>query len=146
MKQAWKNDIDHRSRAYTGIAPEEFKVGAKCLVFTPQRSKHTSDKLQSAWKGPYIISEKLSDILYRVKADPNNIVRQRPPKGIVTLSRLKLAEGKGNDQMMVTPTMHQQMKNDKKYQTTIFHMNMKHYSLQAAKIWKKMKTIRLQLQ
>ena len=98
VKQAWKNDIDHRSRAYTGIAPERFKVGAKCLVFTPQRSKHTSDKLQSAWKGPYIISEKLSDILYKVTADPNNAVKQKPPKGIVTLSRLKLTEGKGNDE------------------------------------------------
>ena len=34
VKKAWKNDIDHRSRAYSGIAPEGFEVGAKCMVFT----------------------------------------------------------------------------------------------------------------
>merc|ERR1712015_111218 len=82
VSEAWKSDTHHRSRAYSGIAPDGFKVGAKCLVFTPQRSKNTSDKLQSGWKGPYIISEKLREILYKVQADPNNTDRQRQPKGI----------------------------------------------------------------
>ena len=64
VKEAWKYDIDHRSRAYSGIAPEGFKVSAKCMVFTPARKKNVSDKLTSGWSGPFIISKKLSEILY----------------------------------------------------------------------------------
>ena len=91
VRKAWKNDIDSRSRDYSGIAPEKFKVGAKCLVFTPSRKKNISDKLTSGWSGPYIISKKLSEILYKVKADPNNENASKPPKGIISLSRMKLA-------------------------------------------------------
>ena len=49
VKEAWKNNIDHRSRAYSGIDPEEVKDGAKCMVFTPARRKNVSDKLTSDW-------------------------------------------------------------------------------------------------
>ena len=90
VKEAWKNDIDHRSRAYSGISPEEFKVGAKCLIFTPSRKKNVSDKLTSGWSGPFIISKKLSEILYKVKADPNSENASKPPRGIISLSRMKL--------------------------------------------------------
>ena len=86
-----KNNIDHRSRAYSGIAPEEFKVGTKCLIFTPLRKKNVSDKLTSGWSGPFIISKKLSEILYKVKADPSSENASRPPRGIISLSRMKLA-------------------------------------------------------
>ena len=72
VKEAWKNDIDHRSRAYSGIAPDGFKVGAKCLVFTPSRKKNVSDKLSSGWMGPFIITKKLSEVLYKVKTDSEN--------------------------------------------------------------------------
>ena len=91
VKEAWKNDIDHRSRAYSGIAPEEFKVGTKCLIFTPSRKKNVSDKLTSGWSGPFIISKKLSEILYKVKADPSSENASKPPRGIISLSRMKLA-------------------------------------------------------
>ena len=97
VKKAWKNDIDHRSRAYSGIAPDDFKVGAKCLVFTPSRRKNVSDKLVSGYKGPYIISEKISDILYRVKADPSFPNNPKPPKGIIGLSRMKLVNSRDNN-------------------------------------------------
>ena len=90
VKEAWKNDIDHRSRAYSGIAPDEFKVGAKCLIFTPSRKKNVSDKLTSGWSGPFIISKKLSEILYKVKADPGSKNASKPPRGIISLSRMKL--------------------------------------------------------
>lgn len=90
VKEAWKNDIDHRSRAYSGIAPDEFKVGAKCLIFTPSRKKNVSDKLTSGWSGPFIISKKLSEILYKVKADPDSENASKPPRGIISLSRMKL--------------------------------------------------------
>ena len=90
VKEAWKNDIDRRSRAYSGIAPDEFKVGAKCLIFTPSRKKNVSDKLTSGWSGPFIISKKLSEILYKVKADPGSKNASKPPRGIISLSRMKL--------------------------------------------------------
>ena len=90
VKEAWKNDIDRRSRAYSGIAPDEFKVGAKCLIFTPSRKKNVSDKLTSGWSGPFIISKKLSEILYKVKADPDSENASKSPRGIISLSRMKL--------------------------------------------------------
>ena len=93
MQKAWKADIDHRSRSYSGIEPDEFKVGARVLVFTPSRKKGTSDKLTSAWTGPFLLADKYSPILYRLKQDPSNMEAGRPPKGIVALSRLKLVVG-----------------------------------------------------
>ena len=90
VKEAWKNDIDHRSRAYSGIAPEGFKVGAKCMIFTPARRKNVSDKLTSGWTGPFVISKKLSEILYKVRTDPDNGSATKSPKGIISLSRMKL--------------------------------------------------------
>ena len=101
VRKAWKKDIDHRSRAYSAIAPDEFKIGAKVLVFTPSRKKFVSDKLVSAWKGPFLISKKLSDIMYKVKEDPENIKAGRPPKGVIGLSRLKIVIG---DEDTPTPT------------------------------------------
>ena len=85
-----ESEIDHRSKAYSGIAPDGFKVGAKCLVFSSARKKDVSDKLQSGWRGPFIIGKKLSDISYQVKADPDIENPPRPPKGIISLSRMKL--------------------------------------------------------
>ena len=92
VKEAWKNDIDHRSRAYSGIATEGFKVRAKCLVFTPSRKKNVSDKLSSGWMGPFIKTKKLSEALYKVKTDSENGDKNGPklPRGIISLSRMKL--------------------------------------------------------
>ena len=55
-------------KAYNNTPPDEFTVGKKVLVFTPTRKKNTSDKIQIPWHGPFEISEKLSNILYKVKA------------------------------------------------------------------------------
>ena len=39
------------------------------MVFTPARKKNVSDKLTSGWSGPFIISKKLSEILYKAKLE-----------------------------------------------------------------------------
>lgn len=62
-KGRWENAIDRRLRGHSGIAPEEFKVAAKCMVFTSSRKKNVSDELTSGWLGPFIISKTVSEIL-----------------------------------------------------------------------------------
>ena len=49
-----------------------------------------SDKLQMGYRGPFIISEKLSDILYKVKADTSHPNPPKPPGGIISPSRMKI--------------------------------------------------------
>ena len=69
-----------------------FKVGAKCMVFVPARKKNVSDKLSSGWSGPFIISKKLSETLYKVRAGPDNGSATKPLKRIISLSRMRLVE------------------------------------------------------
>ena len=87
VKDGWKRDIEQRTKAYSNTPPDEFTIGKKVLVFTPSRKKHTSDKIQVPWHGPFVISEKLSNILYKVKALPGG---DKPPAGIISLSRMKI--------------------------------------------------------
>ena len=60
------------------------------MVFTPERKKDVSDKLTRGWSGPFIISKKLSEILYKVRTDSDNESATKSPKGIISLSRMKL--------------------------------------------------------
>ena len=90
-QKGWSRDFEHKTRAYSGIAPDEFKPGVRVLVFTPSRTKSTSDKLQSPWTGPFRISKKVSDILYELQRDgPDSSLGRKAPVGIISLSRLKL--------------------------------------------------------
>ena len=87
VKEGRKRDIERRTKAYSNTPPDEFTVGKKVLVFTASRKKHTSDEIQIPWHGPFVISEKLSNILYRVNALPGG---DKPPAGIISLSRMKI--------------------------------------------------------
>ena len=48
------------------IAYEQFVTGDRVYVFFPVTKVGTSSKLTSFWKGPFAITEKLSDVLYKV--------------------------------------------------------------------------------
>ena len=56
--EAWKVDIDNRSRSYTNNGKQNYKEVALVWLFNPVRRKGTSPKLISAWDGPYGIKKK----------------------------------------------------------------------------------------
>ena len=58
----------------------KYDVGAKLQNFTersvvwlhnPNRTKGLSPKLQSNWEGPYVVLNKLNDVIYRIQKDLN---------------------------------------------------------------------------
>ena len=67
VTEGWKRDIEHWTKAYSNTQPDKFTVGKIVFVFTPSRKKHSSDKIQIPWHGPFVLSEKFSSILSRVK-------------------------------------------------------------------------------
>ncbi|MCG8033048.1 MAG: DDE-type integrase/transposase/recombinase, partial [Candidatus Thiodiazotropha taylori] len=51
---------------------EKFKIGDQVFVYFPVKRVGTSSKLTPFWKGPYRITGKLSDVLYKVSCGRNN--------------------------------------------------------------------------
>ena len=70
-------------------SPSRYKRGDFVWLYTPQKKKGISPKLQKFWSGPYLIVHKLSDALYRIQKSVRTI-----PK-IVHFNRLKRYHGKG---------------------------------------------------
>ena len=80
-----KRLYDHHSKPL----PKAIKVGDHVWYYCPVRKKGISPKLQTEWKGPYVVNEKLSDILFRIKVVNPKTQYQR--KGMVIHSdKLKL--------------------------------------------------------
>lgn len=50
----------------TKLSWSSFKPGEMVYVFFPTRKSGCSPKLTSFWRGPFLIEEKLSDVLYKV--------------------------------------------------------------------------------
>ena len=69
-------------------SPSRYKRGDFVWLYTPQKKKGISPKLQKFWSGPYLIVHKLSDTLYRIQKSVRTI-----PK-IVHFNRLKRYHGK----------------------------------------------------
>ena len=65
----------------------EFSVGELVWFHNPVRKQGLSLKFQRPWKGPYVIVEKLNDILYKIQETPRG-----KPK-VVHYDRLKLYNG-----------------------------------------------------
>ena len=70
LSKGLRNGLDYHSRVYSLIDQDEFKIGAKCVIFAPSRNKNFSYKLCSGWTAPYTIFDKISDIMYMVKIHP----------------------------------------------------------------------------
>ena len=65
-----------------------FNVGDLVWLYTPNRKKGLSPKLQRHWEGPYKITHRLSDVNYRIR-----FTERSNPK-VVHYDRLKPYEGK----------------------------------------------------
>ena len=56
-----KKNYDHRSDH------DLLPVGQAVWLYTPTKKKGISPKLQKVWKGPFVITDKLSDLVYRIQ-------------------------------------------------------------------------------
>ena len=50
-----------------GTSCKAFGVGDAVWLFSPNKKKGKSPKISKQWKGPYIITQKLNDLVYRVQ-------------------------------------------------------------------------------
>ena len=62
--QRMKRRYDIRSKAFT------FSKGELVLLYNPQRKKGKSPKLSRPWEGPYVVVERLNDVVYRIQRGP----------------------------------------------------------------------------
>ncbi|XP_072172024.1 uncharacterized protein [Diadema setosum] len=59
-------------RTYDKTAEKDgLQVGKFVWYFNPAKTKALSPKLQRRWKGPYLVTHKLSDVVYRLQMKPN---------------------------------------------------------------------------
>ena len=74
----------HQKRTYDRKTERDcLQVGNFVWYFNPAKTKGLSPKLQRKWKGPYLITHKLADVIYRI---------QRKPRGkmmVIHCDRLK---------------------------------------------------------
>ena len=62
--QRMKRRYDIRSEAFT------FRKGGLVWLYNPQRKKGKSPKLSRPWEGPYVVVERLNDVVYRIQRGP----------------------------------------------------------------------------
>lgn len=60
-----------------------FKAGDAVWLYNPQRKKGVCPKLTCPWKGPYVVLQRINDVLYRIRQGP----RTKP--SVVHKDRLK---------------------------------------------------------
>ncbi|CAC5404175.1 unnamed protein product [Mytilus coruscus] len=76
QQKARKNIItasNRQKRQYDLRANQNsYKVGDSVWLNILARVKHISPKLQKQWDGPYIITEVISDVIYRIQKSPNS--------------------------------------------------------------------------
>ena len=48
----------------------EYQIGDPVWYFKPRRRVGVSPKFQGDWKGPMVVTERLNNVLYRVKSSP----------------------------------------------------------------------------
>ena len=59
-----KNKVAYDDRQFQ----QEFEVGHRVLWYAPQKE----GKLYCHWRGPYIVTEKVSPVRYKLRAEDNN--------------------------------------------------------------------------
>lgn len=62
--QRMKRRYDIRSEPFT------FSKGELVWLYNPQRKKGKSPKLRRPWEGPYVVVERLNDVVYRIQRGP----------------------------------------------------------------------------
>jgi Tfp pilus assembly protein FimT len=63
QKQSWQYNKSHKH--------VKFPIGSLVWMYNPHVKKGKSRKLSHLWNGPFVITEKLSDVTYRLKL-PNS--------------------------------------------------------------------------
>ena len=76
-----KRNYDHRAQV------RQFNRGDPVWLYDPTRKKGRSPKLQRPWKGPYIVTSRLDDLVYRIQMSP------RAKSKVVHIDRLKAYQG-----------------------------------------------------
>ncbi|XP_037813635.1 uncharacterized protein LOC119604837 [Lucilia sericata] len=79
-----------KARYDRAVNSEGFTEGQLVLLYSPQRKKGLSPKLQTHWEGPYVVIKKLNDVVYRIQKYKS----PRSKMKVVHLERLA-AYGKG---------------------------------------------------
>ncbi len=69
----------------------QLKEGTFVWLHNPAKKRGQSPKLRSPWEGPYLITNKLSDVIFRVQVKP------RGKMLVVHADRLKLYEGNNRE-------------------------------------------------
>ena len=67
---------------------DELKEGDAVWLYNPQRKKGVSPKLSQPWQGPYVVTKRINDLVYRIRLGP----RQKPK--VVHRNRLWAYSGK----------------------------------------------------
>ena len=99
----------HQKRVYDKRAMKhDLQVGKFVWFFNPARTKGLSPKLQCRWKGPYLITHKLSDVVYRLQMKPNT------KKVVVHADRLKPYQGEKLDSWIEEPEVESSYRPDEK--------------------------------
>ena len=85
-----KRLYDHRANAHS------YNVRDSVFLFDPTKKKGISPKLQSRWVGPYLVVQKLSDLLYKIQLSPQSKIK------IVHHDRLTLGHSKSQSRVETT--------------------------------------------
>ena len=72
IKNLEEHSTQMKTQADKSVHITDFKIGDVVYVYTPHVKVHTSKKLAMLWSGPYILTEKLSDILFKLRRLSDN--------------------------------------------------------------------------
>ena len=88
----------HQKRTYDRRAEKDgLQVGKFVWCFNPAKTKGLTPKLQRRWKGPYLVTHKLSDVVYRLQMKPHGKMM------VVHSDRLKPYQGEKLDSWIEEP-------------------------------------------
>ena len=83
-----KSGSERQKRNYDHKAQQRgFKPGDPVWLHNPSRKKGRTPKFQRPWEGPYLVTSRLDDLIYRIQRGP----RSRPK--VVHVDRLKQYQG-----------------------------------------------------
>ena len=63
--QRQKRGYDHRKNF------KAYETGSSVYLFEPVRKKGVSPKLESSWTGPWLVVDKISDLVYKIQKSPS---------------------------------------------------------------------------
>ena len=86
-----KRYYDHKAQNHG------FERGDPVWLHNPRRKKGRTPKLQRPWEGPYLVTSRLDDLIYRIQKGP----RSKPM--VVHVDRLKKYKGDSFDNWLAEP-------------------------------------------